>query len=159
MIRERSIEILDLISPFFVLTDLDLHDLYVRHLALKLVNKPDDIMILVERDGDTLLGFIVLQNPGPMFPFINLEQVYSTLPGLGDSLLARAVSWAMSLDKTAIRAETRRNTGSIYRAYGFTPVSSILQFKLTDDLVERVEDSNRKAVQWAVSLIQTSQTQ
>jgi hypothetical protein len=115
---------------------------------------PESLLILVAFDkDDEIRAFSILSNPGPAYPYVQLQQIWSHPENdwdWVDKFFARAVLWACSLDKEYIRAETQRDTEALFRRHGFETLSHNVKFDLIktgfhDLLINRPEE----LVQWA----------
>lgn len=135
--RIRSTNIIKLIEPHLTFSDEALKEQYLLQLVDALTNKPDSIFIVGGFRGDELVAFGIAYNSGPLDPFVLLTQAWSehnNQKELVDNMFSRIILWSMMLNKKGIRAETQRSTKALFRAYGFEPVTEIVQLTFDPEI-------------------------
>lgn len=99
-----------------------------------MVSSPHAVLVLVaSNEDDVVVAFAIVHDPGVEYPHVTLAQAWSgsiNPPGLTHQIFSRIVAWAMTMEKTYIRAETNRSIDAIARRFEFEKVAEIIQFNL-----------------------------
>lgn len=139
--RERTPDLIPQILPHLVLADDLEREAFGQKLAHYIVTSPECVLFLSAMDeGGKVVGFVIAENP-PSTKYITINQAWIA-PGqsfkLSNELFLRVTMWAIGLDKTTIRAETKRNTGPLFRRFGFEPVSVNVEYRVPQSLMPEI---------------------
>ena len=135
IIRVQNPVGIDYMKEHFVDLDID-SEVLSEGLKAQLVQDLTNILILQAWEGDDLIAFIVAQNMrSQSHVFLYQAWVDAKSGGdVGDKLFFRLLLWVDLLGKKEIRMETTRNEEAIIRKWGFEKFSSIMSFKIPDDI-------------------------
>lgn len=141
IMRVRSPDVIKHIKAHLTFYDEEVQPIFLSGLVEAMTNAPESVMVLgaINSQQNSLVGFVVAQNPGPSYPYIYLSQVWShpdNAWAVVEEFLVRLSIWGMSLGKTNIKAESSRNTEALLRRFNFEPVASVLRFDLNQNGME-----------------------
>ena len=119
------------------LVDLDVDtETFADGLKAQLVQDIANILILQAWEGDDLIGFLLANNVRNQ-NHVFLYQAWVDAKGgsdVGDKLFFRLLLWVDLLGKKEVRMETTRSEEAFTRKYGFEKFSSIMSFKIPDNI-------------------------
>lgn len=149
--RVTDIEDLKDMIPHLTLMDGSEFD-FVRSMAEMIVQRPDSALVLQARTEDeerSLCGFVVVQNPGLLYPYVWMSQVWVDAKSskvVSDDLLVRVFLWAVSIGKTSIRGQVERDPSAIHRRFGFSVRGYIVEKQIDPSMMKQFIEVSKEIV-------------
>ena len=149
-IRGRSTEAVDYIQDHLLPDDDFPVGALVDSLKDMLLHTPDSVFLGLVFDGDEVVSFVIaLAPPSASHVFIHQTWASESLPDttVQDKLFLRLCMWTEAIDRSELRAETRRNAEPSLLRWGFHEYSRILSFVVSEDLTEKIINVSPAVVQ------------
>ncbi len=148
IVRTRDPQAVSYMVPHFTLpgTEADI-EMMSRQLMHRMVSSPEAINVIQIWDGEDLIAFII--GIASENPFIWIAQAWSKSGNqyrITSEMYERILLWAMALGKDSVRAETSRDLDSMNRRFGFEPVATIIERKITQEEVSAVLGRTKELV-------------
>lgn len=140
ILRTRDPKAVEYMIPHFTLPGGDEEkEAAGQQLMQRMTTSPESVVVFQAWRGEDIVGFIIAfvsENP-----FVWVAQGWSR-PGnpwvIADELFRRVLLWGMALGRTSIRAETSRDLEAMYSRFGFKPVASIVERRITPEEISSV---------------------
>ena len=150
IIRTRDPKAVQYMIPYFSMESEEDREIAGAQLANLMHTQPESVNVLQAWNGDNgenLVSFIVGNVSNN--PYVWIAQGWSKEGNpaqVATEMFARIMLWAMALGKTAVRAETSRDLGAMYRRFGFDPVATIVERRITPEEISTVLDRGRAVI-------------
>lgn len=128
-------------SPHFVVPVEDQRVMFSRQLA-EMIGRPDILVLIVESDKSSLVGFIVAQSLSDSRATILQAWASANVAlGITKEVHDRVILWALALGKTHIEVRSARSAEALYRRFGYEETAKILTHTIDPSLTQRLMDS------------------
>lgn len=140
-----SLYVVDFIEPYLILDqDCPSNEVFKNTLKRMLIDDRSNIFIIVAFDNikdepDPQLFAFMVAATAEEFTHVIISQAWcrpESPPKLMDTLYNRVQIWARNKNKTSLTMETRRDPRAFTRRWGFEPVSTLMERKLTSSQEE-----------------------
>lgn len=144
IIRTRDPKAVQYMIPYFNEDNDEDSELAGRQISNMMHAQPESINVLQAWQGENIVSFLVgnISDCG----YIWVAQGWSKSgnpPAVATEMFSRLLLWAMALGKMSVRAETTRSLEAMYRRFGFKPVATIVERRITPEEISAVLDRGK----------------
>jgi len=148
-IRARASVAVDYMRDYLLPDDDFSEGMLAEALRDMMQNTPDGIYVGQAWEGDELKAFVIAFAP-PNMGHVFIHQAWANPEINGtkvqDKLFLRLCLWAETIERSELRAETKRNPEALLRRWNFKPFSQILSFDIGEGLTDRLTEVSHNVV-------------